>query len=90
MGVHVSRSTDGGESWEEITAAAFSGGCAAARGALTPVPGFWEGAAVLATDAGAVLVAEGGDRRVRRTLCTLPAAVKCVAAPGHSPSSVMH
>lgn len=61
-----------------------------ARGSCTPVPYFAGGQALVGTDTGHLLGAEGGDRRRWRPMCRLPHPITCVAAPGQSPSSIMH
>lgn len=90
VGVHVFHSTSGGASWQEVTDAVFSGECAGAKGGLTPVPYFGGGLALLGTATGHLLGAADGARRAWRVLCAVPTQVTCLAAPGRSPSSVMH
>lgn len=91
VGVHVYRSTDAGDSWQEVTGAVFGGECAGAKGGRTPVPFFAGGLALLGTATGHLLGAADGARREWRVLCGVPAQITCMAAPGQqSPSSVMH
>lgn len=88
LGCHVLHSLDGGASWSDVTAAALAAlGPGVPPPRMTPVPYFWGGAAALGTDSGEILVAEGARWAVA---ARVGAPITCLAAPGQSPSSVMH
>ena len=61
-----------------------------ARGGRTPVPYFLSGEALLGTSAGDLLAAADAARASWRRVCAVPHPITCMAAPGQSPSSVMH
>lgn len=90
VGAHVFHSTDAGESWQDITSAVTSSERAQALGSRTPVPFFWEDQAMLGTATGHLLGAADVERKQWRVLASLPQPILCMAAPGHSPSTVMH
>jgi hypothetical protein len=90
VGVHVYHSADGGESFQDITDAAFSGDTTEAKGSRTPVPYFANGQALLGTATGHLLASDYAERRTWRAVCRLPHPILCMCAPRQSPSSVMH
>ncbi|KAL4853788.1 hypothetical protein ACK3TF_005276 [Chlorella vulgaris] len=91
IGVHLYRSTDGGNSWAEITDTVFSTPeCAKAKGSRTPVPFFHGSQALVGTDGGHLLASDDPGRQQWRLMCRLPHPVTCMVAPGQSCSSVMH
>lgn len=61
-----------------------------AKGTRTPVPYFCGGQALLGTDTGQLLAAGDAGRREWRPVCRVPHPILCMAAPGQSPSSIMH
>ncbi|GAB4823837.1 hypothetical protein N2152v2_010883 [Parachlorella kessleri] len=90
LGVHVVHSSDGGDTWRDISDEIYQGEVAEAKGRFAPTPYFFQGQALLGCDTGHVLRCAEPGRRRWEVLCRLPHRVTCFAAQGQSPSSTMH
>ena len=91
IGVHVHHSTDGGNSWQDITEQVYgSEGLQGCRGGHTPVPYFVDQGALLGGATGDILVCKDVSQGGWRKLCKVPGHITTITESNRSPSSVTH